>query len=717
MTVFDLSGLQIGVKPTAARVWTSPNWATGFTYRPDMTPTQATWASGGDVSTASIEYRFGSVMIPGRAYFENYAEITARGYYVLIEWIGDDGSGYNWLGYAESPVTEERYHGDASTPAGGLQRIPCYGFERILSLSHITTTVHADPANSEGDPLRKFSGATFNADPERGNRSGEYFANPTDQAEHWTSRQIVDHLFKWHLPTKDGKPGVIPWQVDHTAGALPTWDRPTVETDGRTLADCLDDICDAERLLGWRVDYTVRPSGRLNYSPPSISAVRVVPYTLTASAVSLPGVGSVPANPLSHQITADADPLTDIEKSLDSLDAVDQVVIRGPREIAIGTLRHKYRDGDLENAWTGDDENAYSEAAKDVDLWAFEPLARQREMNQQIRDKDKLRDVFRLLRIKKDWNASDFFYQPDPQHGEGAAGGEDAEQGYTPYLGNVELLRELPLLSGINYSGPVDDVDEGEGTSKRPPLVLFESPTDQTVFREVFNQLSPVEGMPARVPEMPQLSVDVRPDNSRGPGLELKVNGGPRHAIAGPFFEGNEADVEQEVFAGVSFSTLAATVAIRGDRRATYVYPAAITPAPDFVRRRIIDIDHPSLQLVWIQPETVVEVDELGAQKKSDGGVLRDPFPLLQALATLAATRQTAPRWSVDMNTRRRLAIGPGSILQAVDGETVDAVVTETSITAEVTDQPDQMEITQRIKATTPGVDVLKLMGTAGDRL
>lgn len=697
MATFDLSVLAVGVEPTVARVWTSPNWATPFTRRLDMIPTMSTWASGGKTSTASIEYRFGRTLLTGAKDSVDLVEITARGYFVLIEWVGDDGSAVNWLGYAEAPVTVERHHGDATVPEAGKQVIPLYGFERALSQSFITTTVHKDPSGG-ATPVRKPGGAVFNNHPTRGNKSDSYsattgyvFANPLDTGfDFWSTNNIVEHIFRYHLPTPLGDLGSIPWYLDNSGGALPTWDKPTLATDDRTVADCLNELLSADRLLGWRIEPTVVASGMFTNSPPTIPLIKVIPYTLTDTPVTLPSVGSVPANPASHTITVGGDPLTLIDKSIDSIDSVDQVIVRGPREIAVGTIGVDQEP--LEIGWTDDQKTEYQDGAKnepgfnDLELWD------KRENNDRVRRKKELADVYSLLRIKKDWDAGDFFY-----------GGS-----YTPYLGNCEILNHLPFFDGIDYSGDPTAVVETEGRTNQKPIVLLEEPSDPDIFHNPTISLEPEAGFNGRDGGRAPFSVQISPDNEKGPGVRLNVQGAPPHAISSAFV-GNDADIEQGTYGGFSYATIRSTVAIQSDRATSYALPLSVSGL-DVVRRKIIKIDHPSLQLVYIQPDTVVGVDPGGSLIKSDGGLLRDPFPLLEALATLAATRQLIPKTTVSLETGRRLPVMPGSILSYLDGVAIGTVINEISISAETAERSRGLKITQTIKASTPGIDILSLM-------
>lgn len=567
----------------------------------------------------------------------------------------------------------------------------------------ITSTVYGAQAT------RKPQGAIFNDQPNRGNRKEielddielSVFANPGDtDRDFWSTREIVEHLAAFHLPTATGRPGSIPWKASDLS-ACPDWDKPKLATDDRSVAQCLNELLQPSRLLGWRVEPVVDSS----VTPPKVTAVEIVPFTIAAEPVSLPSIGSLPATPDVIEITTSGDPLTHLKnKSLDSLNAVEQVIVRGPREIGIGTLSvyNPFADSGELNAWWsnrfeyeigGDTDPSFD----DLDQWD------QRERNDRVRQSEEFRRVFRFFPLRSTWDGtqdgSPWFYEVD---------GEP----YSPFLGSIEVLGELPIFAECDYTGAADEVDESDGRKMRPALLLLEKPGEPGFYFDAARSTNLSTGVNGFDAGPLPLSVRLKPENDIEPGISLEIAGAPAHALAADF-SGNAADPDQaEAFGGLDYQFMRATVAIKADRRASFTYPNKVEPEPDVIRRKVISLDHPSLQLVTVAAGTIIGLEPDGTPIASGGGTLRDPSSLLEALARLAAERGLQPKHSTVIETGRQLGgFKPGAMIKTLNGERIDAPIGEISIRAETVEDSGDLSISQTIKASTAAVDILSLMG------
>lgn len=699
--LLDLTSLPRTADSLGARVWTKPRWSDPFTLQPHLLVTQTASTLAPEISTAALEYRYGHGIVPGTSYLGTYVPITAWGYFVLIEWFTAAERRW-WLGYAGKPVTTQTRADAGDIAAAGIQRIPCYGLERAFQLARIESTVHADPAG-DADFVRHATGSTFN-DTSVGNRHDsddfDVFALPRAATVHrWTSRQIVRHLLTYHLPTPTGEATGLPWTIGDLS-PVPDWDAPTLETDGRTLADCLNELLGRERLLGWHLVPTIEPE-----SPPVVSELTFTPISRSARPIQLPSIGTLPANPNVHHLVAATDPLTDASTSEDDSDLVDQVIVQGPREIGVCTLRW---GNDLEKGWTTPQESKYNDGARPEPTWNALPQFKQRLANERIRGNASLEDVFSSLKIPADWNGkadgSDPVFVPDRND-------EDEEVAYSPYVGNVEILDQLPLFVEVEYEGDATGIDEAAGRRYRPPLFMIERPG--TGIYDLVDKLGDLHAGVS--PEVAGLSFSLRTevDNNRGPGIRLHVSSGPPHAIAGPGFVGTTADVEQTVYKGYSYTGVIATVALLGDRRPFHAIPSndELTDT-DVVTRRVIRIEHTTLQHVHIAAATVVGLTSSGDVLASNGGVLRDPTAILRALAILAAESWTKPTRRVDLHTSRVLSpIDVGHVIATVDGETTAATVVEVRINAPTSDEGQiAHSVTTQITAAGQRVDLMQLL-------
>jgi len=667
------------------RVWTKQTWAAPFVLRPDLICTQTSSTIAPDIPTAALEYRYGQGLAPGTTAIGNYTPITTWGYFVLVEWFTETETRW-WLGYAGKPVTTQTRAAADGIPAAGIQRIPCYGLERAFDLSTVRSTVHANPAG--GAPVRHATATTFNDD-RAGNRhdanSPLVFALPrATPTRVWSRRQIVQHLLTYHLPTPSGIAAGVPWAIGDLS-MIPDWDAPTLECDNRPLSDCLAELLNRERMIGWRLVPTIVPG-----APPTVTAITFQPFSRSPFPIVLPTLPPLPGNPIAHTLLTDADPLTNLQISEDDTDLVNQVVIEGPREIGVCTLRFGH---DLEKDWTTAQESAYNDGARNEAGWTTLPQSEQRTQNELVRERWDLDRVFRSLVIPNDWDAladsSDPVFVGD----------------YVPFVGSIEVLDYLPLYREVDYEGFANQVDESAGYSTRDPMVMIELPGTGLYTRvETLGALR--SGANAKFPGL-NFSLTAAPDNSRGPGIRLEVGNGPAHAIAGPGFVGTTADVDQETFYEFDYREVIATVALLGDRRPFFAIPSdTALGSADYITRRIIRLEDESLQHIHIAAATVVDLEPDGDVLSSNGGVLRDPTPQLRAIALVAAEIYTKPNRRIDLRSSRILAaIDTGHVIYFANGVETKATVVEVRIDAPITD------------SGTPTGDVALTITAAGERI
>lgn len=716
----------------AAEVYVKQDWADEWSRRYDMIPVQSTWSINPQMPTATLEYRYGEVVLPGTSRVQNLVPITARGYYVLIKWYTDTEVPMYWLGTAETPVKEWELDTDGTTATSGLQVIPCYGLEAALKETFVNTTIHRDvnPEDPSYPWKRSGSAAVFNPDPERGNRTGtaiginaaignrHVFETPrADSREFWTTRDIVDYLMTFHLPTTDYGITSLPWRISPTFyNYLPDWDRPTVEADERSVYNILNELLETQRMLGWFVGAEV--SVAMNGSP-VIDYVELVPFARSATAINLPGVGSMPGNAVVHTINSDQDPLTTVNIDEDDSQQVDEVIVQGPREVAVCTLA---AGAEIDTGWTLDQQTKYDEGASTDPDWGTLKPFEQWEANSAARQLANVEDVYALFVVADDWDGkanrdesgatpTDVF---EPNKDE-----DDNDVTYVPYLGNVEMLEILPLFEGIKYTGDIANVNETSGKSYKMPILMFDR--DPRIGSQKFIDAVSKTRMPAnflaRNGNMIPITLKSEPDNQDGPGFRIEVEDGPRHAIASSFV-GNAADKtnsKTRLFGDITYSNMRITCALVGDRRPSWTIKSGTSA--DTVRRRVITMEDPSLMHVRIAKGTVLDLTLGGQFKTSNGGTLRDPGPQLQALCKLAAATYLNTRKSVRVSTKRRISgIFPGSILKTANGVSADAVVREVRIDAPSNDGRGYDAVVQTIRASTNEFDIVDLMGrTAGD--
>lgn len=701
---------------STAQVWTKPTWSAPFTLRPDLIPVQSVWSAAPDVSTAALEYRYGLVYPPGSSAPVVLDRIAARGYWVLIRWHADDGTPIDWLGYAETPVTREHTPARHGMPDTGRQTILCTGLLRALQHRYIDTTVYVDPADDEKAARSGGTGTTFN-EGDRGNRSksklqldGEgpaayVFALPRDlEATWWSTRDIVEHLLAFHLPTPTSiaEDGGVPWSIPDLS-ALPSWDRPVIDTDLRDVAGILDELLQPSRLLGYSIGCHVTGS-----NPPVVNSITIEPFTSLTQPLYLPA-GGLPANPNRLEIAAEFDPLTQITADADATGVVDQVIVQGPREIGVGTFAASGPDAAWEKGWSPADEAAYAKGASDAADWDAIDQDEKRRRNDQLRTRSdglhKLADVFSLFTMRKDWNwSTDGNSILMPQDG----------QPYRPCPLSVEFIAdELPLYVGVDYSGDPAKVDESFGTDRMPPAWFYTLPGAPDTLLPMFRR-SHETSKSAR--EIPFRNFTVTPSFDDGPAVRLRVAGAPQHAIAGKDFVGNDADVDQfTVFGDYPPDTWRVVIGVRGDRRPRYAIPSADSVARlDVVRRKVITLEGTALTAVYIAKDTVLGFKPDGTPIKSSGGLLRNPEPILRSLCQLFYQQLGQPRYTASLTTARRLApLRVGAMIASIDTErhAINAPILSVTINAPLAeDGAPAARTTQSVQASAYQGDVLQLL-------
>ncbi|MEM6981110.1 MAG: hypothetical protein AAF539_15730, partial [Planctomycetota bacterium] len=588
----QLSAIEAAPRTT---VWTKTSWSDAWGIDNRFMVLETRHAIAPSVATATLEYRFGeSVQTPGTVAVRNLPKLTGRGYYVLIRHELAGVEPRWWVGYADSPITVAEYN-DTVT---GVQHVPCYGLERAFQYTEIRTTVHdnpnADPGDSSTEIIRSPESNVFNPTGMRpSNRSKDklsgsspfasyVFANPADDdLNWWSTRDIFEHLIVWHLPTNDYGIGVIPFAASSDMSQLPAWDNPTIDPFGKTLFDVLSELLSADRMLGWCLQPTISIVGNV----PSVDSVAIRPFTMLTQSLSLPSIGDLPANARIFNLIDTGDDLTDSILQTDDTDSVDQVIVEGPPEIAICTLRHQ---DEFVKDWTDDQEDDYELALTNAAGFDALDAYQKRDYVTFVRSNAKFRNVYRRFKIKDDWNGEcneepAFLNLNDPNDSNAIT--------FVPYLGTLRVLPDLPLFRGVEYDGPVADVDESTGRF-RLPILAYLNRFGQDKFWVLQNFYSSLGGPNFRRPQTMNFEASVVADNERGPGFELRLLGAPRHAIDNQFTpsDGDPEKASPGMWGDLDYRDVEVTVALQGGRRPSFSIPAS---APgDLARRRILRFDH-----------------------------------------------------------------------------------------------------------------------------
>ena len=149
---------------------------------------------------------------------------------------------------------------------------------------------------------------------------------------------------------------------------------------------------------------------------------------------------------------------------------------------------------------------------------------------------------------------------------------------------------------------------------------------------------------------------------------------------------------------------------MRGGRRPQYAIPTTVTS--DLARRRIITLEHPGLQHVYIAAGTVLGVNADSELLTSPGGVLRDPSAIIQALCTIAAKNLSSPRRQLHIQTGRMVTGAKvGRMITTHNGTTAETVIREIIISSPIVEDDSPPPVTTTILAANSQANIASLVG------
>lgn len=296
------------------RVFTRQSWSDDWTHRPEVHCVGATWVASPSLPEATIYYRYGKLL--GDGVFEPF-ELPSLAY-VKIEFDAFDLSQSDtplpdrklitlqWFGVV-GRVANSADGGDVKNESSqpiptGYQSFQCVGMEWLIERQFI---LHADVAGQRIDHA-----PAFNL-----NRSGQTFSNDADgqPGDKWSSRDVVKYLIENH-----STPDEIDWEIENE-NLIPDFDDVRIEQHGFTVASLLKQIISRQRGLGYF--FAVRDN-----------KVKLIVFTFTDSAISLPSGNQLPANTIgTEDITFSADHSGNSVFVNDSFSRYDSVRVIGSR--------------------------------------------------------------------------------------------------------------------------------------------------------------------------------------------------------------------------------------------------------------------------------------------------------------------------------------------------------------------------------------------------
>lgn len=626
------------------RVYFKFRWYDEWTRMPQAWCQSATWTTGATLPTAHLRWRYGIVLEPGaQAYAARFRNSGRLRHYVKVEYLTHDlGTGQAtplvWYGYVDMEMDDfhgamvDNVDGNSGLYASGVNHFICTGLEGLLQRKFVSDSYTATSTYGKQKVRRAIA---FNAN-ETGNRSkGKgpdncyLFAANTKDTETWSSFDIVEYLMQYQTPRYAGGSVTIPFEIDPSL-AIPMWDKPHIETEGRTLYELLNVLMPRQRLLGWTLRVDEGNAG---------GVVKVVPFTLLDEDLYVSGTGigaAVPKNPFQYNIVLERDRTGACQFRRSGTDIVDQVIVRGARRTSTGTF--SFADQTLEKGWTSALESEYEAGASGApDYPAATEEGLRMVRNYLARSADKFARVYSRFALPAQFAG---------KVGNGFGTGDfaplmpqDADSDKVePLAAEDARFCAMVMFEGVSYTSlPIEQPPLAE---RKPikPIVLYPR-SDSTEGDPKYRQIDAV-AIAMEAPESLEAgdvwsaTVQVGPDGA----LWVQINSAPREFLAGSTFSRLDCDIDPALYGNADFNKLIATLSVEWSAYAEAVYPSPDQMSSTIDAIRTLEIfAGESYRCDYMVPDTIVGiVPSSAALIRSPGGFIRDDRDQLMVIAQIA---------------------------------------------------------------------------------
>lgn len=638
-------------------------WSDDWTLYSNAHCTDCVWAASPTMPTATLIWPYGVIKTHYSNAYQFATKLTVSRCYVKVVFTTDVSAGSitTWYGVVSDIQDDQSGYVAAGGTyyATGQQTLNCYGLEYLLNQSSIKGSWYT---HWEAMPNHTDAAMTFNAQG-RGNRSDTrypdgfldnayVFEDPAeDDAEAWSTREIVRYLLRWQGPSKSstyynrGIQFKLEWET-----RLDFTDSPVVPQEGSTVLSILQRLIDRRRLMSFYL--------RVNAS----DIVELVPFSFAANDIELGGtsIWRIPGNPSQRTIYYERDELTHVATRDVDVNAVDRVIVRGAKRTSTCTMYVEETSGYevLETAWATADESTYEDGASNVTGYSTMGTKTKQARNQEVRSRQALQAVFSWFRLSLSWGgwveSSTGVDVPVFIDDDGRAVDEF-------FSGSIRILPYIPLYVGTEYGGSAPSmITPDDPTFRRPFAVFLDPSTDRYVHGERIAELSEGDFDPVGDGNNYRWSAYVRPQ-AVSPIVEVNVTGEPQHVIANTDFSSLSDDRDLGDFDYREIDTdrgMLITLALEEGRYAEASYPEAGVPdsAGIDTQRALVIWAGNEYRQDYVAKQTVVDVDADGDLVETDSDYVtyvRDDTDKLEDMARVAYEWYTTDRAVVAMDTRR----------------------------------------------------------------
>lgn len=725
--VFTIPDTTFGEVPNHT-VYVKARWADEWTAVDGLFCEQVSFAVAPTISTAQLRYEYGKGI---RAKDET---LTAQWYtrlsgmqraYVKVKIDGmalneGDPISFEWIGVSEELAEfvggTLRVYSDPETYMDrtyGRQTFRCMGMEYLLDKHEIRHSFWRKD-DDEDNPKKVEKALPFNTVDAAGqiignraeNRKVEegvfhpyLFTSKLREADKiWSTSDIAGYLLKMQTPRRgDPLAADIPFAVLDTAELLPTWDKPVIETEGRTTWSVLCELMHRGKMLGlWFEIQAGTPEG-------APDRVVMRPYTMVSSDLTVDGSNVIKANPRQVRVVLENDHTSDVNFGSESYQMVDQVIVIGAKRTSTCTLA--YRTGEaksIKEGWSSELQTEYDAAAKDRDGYADLSKAEKQSANALARSQEKLQTVYSRIVLDDSWdyktNAS---HKDDDPAKPVFPSDSDSTQVEPQYGRTVTILPTTRLRDGYDWryidtnGGPMlPEVTPGPH-NLLPAMIFFnlpDEPEDLTsdpakpgkwVEGRQINKLAKIEAEDADKNFYRWSATLKVPIQDRSFWINVQ---GDQHILVGPRFS-PPSETEDKPAGEWDWRKAYFTVTFEDCRKTEVRWPAddSLSSDKDNWRRLVVPAGD-KYRCDHVLTNTVVAVNPVTAElhRVSLGGYLVDDRPKLLAIAKRAYAYYSQPRRSLSWKSNvlaTQLKLGDYiTEIGDVNRMTVGAVITEISI-------------------------------------
>lgn len=543
--------------------------------------------------------------------------------------------------------------------AYGTQQFSAVGLEWYLARKTINYSILADGTRIEraiGYNAGLGTGRGLDYE-NRGNRSTgniHRFAIDKDTATLWRGDYIAGALLSNYQP-QDAGGNDEPCEFTLTNGNYLEAFTPTIEVEGHSVWQALNDLISPSRGLQWRVEY----DDALNVANIIVDSMNLTTITIPGGGGDLPAASSqvalTDANPTEWRVT--------INKRGDR--RYDNVVCRGARRRAVFTV--SIESENMEPSWRSADETAYKAA-----------LGTDAEANDAYREGNRFERVYQCFQIPPDWNGASNDGGSVPTVSTPAC--PTVPQGSTSITGvqatampGLRLLRTLPIRVGYDYD------DATAPTARDPDNIYSEW---QRPFAVVDDDGEGTWRFTHTTTENRNSGFHINVLDGT-PGIQFHPPQGMPHSLAKNHFD-PETDGASGTDPIVDYSTIRCTVCGEWDAYCEAKYPLADGDG-DPLQTLYISIGERA-RFDWLADGTIYDVNGGTLETVSNGGPLRDDRELCEQMARIAWEWYGVER--ADVTIQSALTEAPVSVgdLITVIGSG-DAAVTVNAVVSQITYQ------------------------------